>query len=633
MTSPSVKTVLLADHHPPTLEHLRDALIQAGYTVRATSDPGKAMEHVLAEPLDAVLVSIDFPRLSGQHLIQLVRAHDTSGRVPVLAMDHGHLGRPRGVSAILDLKANGYVADPMKLPDLRAKLSAVLAASAHARTASGGGVQGVLSRPPIASGELRALPLPGLLHSFFRLQREGILVVAFRDLTRRLYFLKGAPVSYDSSARQDSLASYLQEKGVIAEDQAGAVTRSMAGGMRISTALADAGVALGGDELLARLRDYIVDKTAQVVGMRDGRYAFYSGVEFSSDVAKIDVPPLAPILEGARRSFPLKVFVQPLRMRGGEFPTRTPAFGRDLPALGLDTGELKIAMQMNGRIPLRELVAHGRGELRETCSLLWFLILCGDVELSPRPAAASEAEAAYAASERIAPRKRKPLPPEKLAELRDAAVKILTGSYFQVLGLDLTADTEAVEKAFQEIGIRFHPDTYAEWDCSEIRDVLDSVQDKLSGAYRVLSSEEKRRSYIQFLASRAGIRVLPLHVGAEIAVKRGELAMRRKDFITARLAFEEAVSLNAKEPEYFSYLAWATLVAGKGDRDERARAAQKTIKRALAINPNLERAQVISAIVDIEQGDPGAAHKKLIKVLEARPASRLAKAALRKARR
>jgi DNA-binding NarL/FixJ family response regulator/tetratricopeptide (TPR) repeat protein len=628
-----VKTVLLADHHPPTLEHLREALIQAGYTVRATSDPGKAMEHVLAEPLDAVLVSIDFPPLSGQHLIQLVRAHDQVRRVPVLAMDHGHLGRPRGVGAILDLKANAYVADPTKVPDLRAKLAALLAGSMHARAQVSGGVQAVLSRPPISTGALKALPLPQLLHSFYRLRREGILVVAWRDLTRRVYFLEGAPVSYDSSERPDSLPSFLLEKGEITEEQSHAVTRSMASGMRISTALADAGVALGGDDLLARLRDYILEKTAQVVGMRDGRYAFYSGTEFTPEVAKIDVPALAPILEGARRSFPLKVFVQPLRMHGGEFPTRTPAFGQDLPALGLDTGDLKIAMQMNGRIPLRELVAHGRGELRETCSLLWYLVLCGGAELSPKPAAAGEQEAAYAASERIAPRKRKPLPADKLAELRDAAVKILTGSYFQVLGLDITADTEAVEKAFQEVGIRFHPDTYAEWDCSEIHDVLDSVQDKLSGAYRVLSVEEKRRSYVQFVASRAGARAAPVHVGAEIAAKRGELAMKRKDFITARLAFEEATSLNAREPEYYPFLAWATFLGGKGDRAERARAAQKVVKKALALNPNLETVQIISAIVDSDQGDGTAAHRKLIRVLEANPASRLAKAALRKAHR
>ena len=59
---------------------------------------------------------------------------------------------------------------------------------------------------------------------------------------------------------------------------------------------------------------------------------------------------------------------------------------------------------------------------------------------------------------------------------------------------------------------------------------------------------------------------------------------------------------------------------------------EQHVKKALAINPTLERAQVISAIIDIDLGDAGAAHKKLIKVLEANPRSPLAKAALRKAR-
>jgi len=629
-----VKTVLLADHHPPTLEHLREALIQAGYEVRATADPGRAMEHVLAEPLDAILVSIDFPRLSGQHLCQLVRAHDQAGRVPVIAMDHGHLSRPRGVSAILDLKASAYVADPMKVADLKAKLSSLLGAGA-ARSPPAGGVHGVLSRPPIASGDLRPLPLPSLLHSFHRLQRDGILVAAHRDVTRRVYFLKGAPVSFDSSARNDSFSSFLFDRGALTADQVNAVARAMAGGLRLSTALADAGVALQGDDLLARLREYVVDRTAQVVGMREGRYAFYLGTEFAGEVAKVDVPALAAVLEGARRSYALKVFVQPLRMRGHEFPCRTPEFGKDLPALGLNRQDLKIAMQLSGRLPLRELVAHGRGELREACSLLWFLLLCGAAQLSPRPVAASEHESAYAAAtEKIAPRKRKGMPAEKVAELRDAAVKILTGSYFQVLGLDITADSEAVEKAYHEVGIRFHPDTYAEHDTSEIRDLLDSVQDKLSGAYRVLSVEDKRKAYVQYLLTRlVGSRSAPINVDAEIALKRGELAMKRKDFISARLAFELAVSLNAREPEYYSYLAWTTLVAGSGDRKERLRSAQKIIKKALAINAYLERPQVISAIIDLEQGDATGAHKKLIKTLEMNPGSELAKAALRKARR
>jgi len=629
-----VPTLLLADHHPQTLEHLREAFLQAGYAVHATSDPVRAMEHVRAEALDAALVSIDFPRLSGRHLCQLIRAHERTSRVPVVAMDHGHLAPPRGVSAILDLKASAYVADPMKVADLKVKLAALLRASGSASARPAGGLQDVLSRPPLASGDLKELPLPGLFHSFYRQGRDGILVVACRDLTRRLYFLKGAPVSYDSSARQDSFPRHLLDRGAIGEAEADLVGRSLAGGLRVSTALADAGVALQGEELLGRLREYVVEKVAQVVGMREGRYAFYAGSGFAHLVAKVDVPALAPVLEGARRSFPLRVCAQPLRMRGHEFPVRTPEFGGDLAALGLDTQDLKLALQMNGRIPLREILAHGRTELHRACSLIWFLLLCGDARLSEKPLSGPELEAAPVPAEKIAPRRRKGLPAEKLAELRDAAVKILTGSYFQVLGLDITADAEAVEKAYQEVGIRFHTDTYAEYDTSEIRDLLDSVQDKLAGSYRVLSVDEKRKAYVQYLCSRLDVpRAAPVHVEAEIALKRGELAMKRKDYVTARLAFEEAISLNGREPEYYSYLAWVTYLSGSGEKKERARAAQKILKKALAMNSYLERPQVIFAIIDLEQGDATAAHRKLIRVLELNPRSALAKAALRKARR
>jgi CheY-like chemotaxis protein/tetratricopeptide (TPR) repeat protein len=628
-----VKTVLLADHHPPTLEHLRDALRKAGYAVHAVSDPGKAMEHVTAEPLDAVLVSVDFPHLSGQHLAQLIRARAPAPQLPVLAMDHGHLGRARGVNAILDLRASAYIADPTKLGDLTAKIATLVEAAQHARAQHTSGVHAVLARPPVASGELKGHPLPELLHSFHRLRRDGILVVAYRDLTRRVYFIQGVPVSYDSSARQDFFPSFLADRGALTADQAKVVVRSLAAGLRVGAALAEAQVDLQGEELLARLREYTHEKLAQVVGMREGRYAFYSGTEFIEEVAKVDIPALAPILEGARRAFPLRIFGQSLRRYAAQFPHRTPEFGKDLPALGLDTSDLKIAMQINGRIPLRELVAHGRGELREAYSLAWFLLLTGDIAFSDQPAAAADQEA-YRAAERIIPRKRKPLPADKLAELRDAAVKILTGSYFKVLGLEISADTEDVERAYHEVAARFHPDSWAEYDTSEIRDLLDSVQDKLSGSYRVLSVEEKRKAYVQYLLSRLDVpRAEEIHVEAEIAMKRGELAMKRKDFISARQAFEEAVELNPREPEYYSFLAWATYLAGAGDRKERARAAQKVLKKALSLNAYLERALIISAIIEAEMGDGASAQKKLLRVLEMNPRSQLAKAALRKARR
>jgi DNA-binding response OmpR family regulator/Flp pilus assembly protein TadD len=628
-TRPPLRTLLLAESHPPTLEHLTGLLSQAGYTVRAVSDPGSAMEHFIADNPDMVVVSVDLPRLDGAHVGNLIRKHSQGARVPIVAIDKGHLGRARGVTSVLDLKVNAYVVDPLKPGELVGRLQSLVEAAAR-HEAPLKGVRAMLARPAVVSGDLKGFPLPALLVSLYRQQRDGVLVVAYRDLTRRVFFARGGAVNYDSSARQDALPSYLLQRQVVTEAQAERVVQALGSGLRIGAALAEAGVEAAGEELLQLLREYTSDRLAQVVGMREGRYAFYLGDEFQAEVATVETPALEPILDGARRAIPLKVMAAPLRSHQAEFPVRTPEFGKDLEALGLNTDDLKIAMQINGRIALRDLLAHGRGDLRSGYSLLWFLKLTGCVGFSPTPLSPGPGESA-AVPDVIAPRKRKPLPPETETALREGAVKIITGSYFRCLGLDIAADTEAVERAYQELAMRFHSDSYAEYDTSEMMDLLESVQDKLSAAYRVLSVEEKRKAYLQYLMSRMDVgRSTTVNVDAEIILRRGEAALKRKQYRSALIHFEEAVTLNPQEPEYYSYLAWATFLAGTGPREDRAKAAQKVLRKALSLNPYLERALIISAIIDSEMEDASGARKKLLKVLELNPNSQLAKAALRK---
>ncbi|HET9450854.1 MAG TPA: DUF4388 domain-containing protein [Aggregicoccus sp.] len=624
--------LLVAEHHRPTLEHLTGMLAQAGHCVRGVAEPGMALEHFVAENPDAVIVAVDFPRLDGVHLAQLLRASEQGARVPLLAIDKGHLGRARGVGAVLDLKANGYLADPLRPGELLAKLEALLAAARSGQAGPARGTLATFARPPVTSGELKGFPLPALLHSTYRLQRDGILVVALRDLSRRVYFAGGSPIGYESTARQDSLPRFLAERALLSPVQVERLTQGLASGLRIGAALAEAGVEAAGESLLQLLRDYTRDRVAQVLGMRDGRYAFYAGDEFLPDVARVELPALAPLLEGARRAFPVRALASSLRPHLAAFPVRTPAFGADLPALALDNEDLKLALQINGRIALRELLAHGRGDLRRSYSLLWLLQLTGGVRFAPAPSSDGPALAAGAlGAELISPRKRKPLPAATAASLREAAVRIITGSYFHGLGLDITADTEDVERAYHDVAARFHPDSYPEHDTSELQDLLDSVQDRLAASYRVLSVEEKRKAYLQYLFSRLDVgRSTTVHVDAEILLRKGEAALKRGDSRSARQLFEEAVSLNPREPEYYSHLAWATYLAGSRPREERARAAQRVLKRALALNPYLERAHIISAIVDSELGEASSARRKLLKVLELNPYSQLAKAALRK---
>ncbi len=623
-----LKTLLLAESHPPTLEHLTGLLSQAGYTVRAVADAASAMEHFVAGNPDVVVLAVDLPRLSGSHVGQLIRGHNQGGRVPIVAIDKGHLGKARGVTSVLDLKVNAYIPDPLKPGELVSKLEVLVSAAREAEPAMG--LQAMLTRPAVVAGELKGYPLPTLVHLLYRQRKDGVLVVAYRELTRRVFFARGGAVNYDSTARQDALPGFLLERKIVSEAQAERVVQALGSGLRIGAALAEAGVEAVGEELLQILRDYTRDRLAQVIGMREGRFAFYAGDEFQREVATVEIPALAPVLDGARRALPLKVLATPLRKHLGEYPVRSPEFSKDLPVLGLNTDDLKIAMQINGRLVLRELLAHGRGDLQEAYSLVWFLHLTGGLTFSPTPVATGS-EALSAGPDVIARRKRKPLPAETAAALREGAVKIITSSYFRSLGLDIAADSEAVERAYHETAMKFHPDTYAEFDLSDLKDLLDSVQEKLSASYRVLSVEDKRKAYLQYLLSKLDVgRVSTIHVDAEILIRRGEAALRRKDYVSALQHFEQAVSLNPREPEYYSYLAWATYQASSGPLKERGKAAQKVLKRALSLNPYLERAQIISAIIDSDLEDASTARKKLLKVLELNPNSQLAKAALRK---
>ncbi|MGQ0507046.1 MAG: DUF4388 domain-containing protein [Myxococcaceae bacterium] len=630
-----MKTLLLADHHAPTREHVAVALAQAGFEVRGIDEPGAALEHFVAGRPDGVVIAVDFPKLKGSHLGKLIRATDRGARVPLVILDRGHLGRAKGVSSILDLKADGYIADPTKTHELIDKLRALFAASQARAAEAVRGIDITLSRSPQATGELRAglamqhgtstwsAGLPTALHACFRERKSGILVVAFRELTRRVFLLQGRPMHYESTARQDSFPNFLVETGDLKPEHADRVLRLLISGQPVGAALYHAGVKAKGEALLQKLRDYLQAKVAQVVGMREGRFAFFAGTEFAKEIPTIEIPALAPIHDGARRAYPVKVFAQALKPFSNSFPQRSADFSRDLAALGLDTQDLKIAMQMNGRIPLRELIAHGRGDLRRSYALFWFLNLAGDVVFAPSPSGA-------ASGERIGPRKKKPIPAETLTRLRDQAVKIITGSYFKVLGLDIGATSADVEEAYHRLGEEFHLDTYAEYDESSFQDLLESVQDKLAASYRVLSNEERRKAYVRYLLSRLDVRVAAVNAEAEIALKRGESALRRKDLQGALKSFEQAVTLNPREPEYYSYLAWATFQGGEGDKAARAKAAQKLIKKAVGLNAYLERPLVISAIIDAEMGDSEAAKKKIAKVLEMNPSSQLANATLKR---
>jgi tetratricopeptide (TPR) repeat protein len=441
-------------------------------------------------------------------------------------------------------------------------------------------------------------------------------------------------VDFDSDVRSESLGRWLVETGRISEEQYLASLDTMVSGhLSAGAAFVASGALEPGEELYGTLRSHVRAMVSRCMGLRDGRWRFHPGLEFTSEVQALEIPPLAPILQGARAHLPVRHFADALGSVRRAYPARTAEFPQLLPAMSLDTADLRVVLDVDGRTTVRAFLESRLRELKETYALLWFLSLVGAVAFHPTPAQAGDA---FHYREASPPRKR-PLPEDRAEALRQAALQILPGSYFKALGLDITAGVNEVERAYHEAASRFHPDGFAEFDLGGLEDLLAQVQDKVSAAYRVLSVDEKRKAYLTYLLARhageTGRRRPDVDAEAEIAFKRGELALRQRHFARAAEAFREASERCPKEPEYLAMLAFALLRDPAVDRQSRPRASARAARRALALDPECVRALISLALAEEALGDTTDARRHLLAALKIAPDNLVAKRALQKLNR
>jgi len=136
----------------------------------------------------------------------------------------------------------------------------------------------------------------------------------------------------------------------------------------------------------------------------------------------------------------------------------------------------------------------------------------------------------------------------------------------------------------------------------------------VTAAHRVLSSDEKRQHYLSFLLLKSelsGARSPGIVLEAEVAMKRGERALRARRNAEAVSALHEAVERNPREPEYLAMLAFAELhdpVLPATARAAEARAAAPRPRWKL--DSGHLRAMVVLALAEDLAGDRTAARRR-----------------------
>ena len=616
----AVRRILLAEGHGPTREFVTQSLAGAGFEVLAAQDPAQAYERYAASHPLAVVLAADFGGDGALALAERLRQADP--RVLLVVIDKEHLGKARGLQAALPLKANAYIANPTRR-ELVAKLSHLVAQRAPPQAALRGASL-VLSRAPAARGDLKPGAVARMLHQIWRALSEGILVLDEGGAERRLHFLRGVPVAFQSEDPADGLVDWLAASGRLDGTQRTHALEAMASGLSPGAALIAAGVLEPGEPLQAALRAHLKAMVVRTVAARDGRWRFHPGPEFASEVHAVEVLPLQTILAGGRAGIPARHFADALRSVMDAHPVRTAEFQQLLPACGLSSQDVRLALSLDGRETTRAWLEAHQKDLKEALSLLWFLSLVSAISFLDDAAPADP----YG---KAPPRRRKPLPSDRADALRQAALQILPGTYFHALGVDIAADGAEVERAYQEVASRFHPDTFSDYDAGDLEDLLSAVQDKVTAAHRVLSNEEKRRAYLSFLMLKfelTGTRRPGIDLDAEIALKRGERALLARRNAEAVQALHAAVERNPKEPEYHAMLGFAELFDPVLPRPARAQEARRAARKALALAADHPRATAVLALAAEALGEVPEARRLVLAGLKAHPASEVLKRVL-----
>jgi two-component system, OmpR family, response regulator MprA len=195
-------SVLVVDDEPAVRQALQRALTFEGYAVRVAADGHAALDGLLNDPADAILLDVAMPGIDGLEVCRRLRA--AGDRTPILMLTARHATADR--VAGLDAGADDYLVKPFALEELLARLRALLRRSGTAPGEDEALRVSDLSLDPSTRVVRRAERLIELTRTEFNLL-ELLLRNHGQVLTRELIFDR--VWGYDFGANANSLEVYI----------------------------------------------------------------------------------------------------------------------------------------------------------------------------------------------------------------------------------------------------------------------------------------------------------------------------------------------------------------------------------------------------------------------------------------
>ena len=127
-----MKRILIVEDKATSRELLRTVLEQQGYSVEEAEDGEQALQRILANPPDLVLMDLQMPARNGYEVVQELRKDPRLVSVPVVAVTASAMQGDR--EKVLAAGFTSYLTKPLSLVQLRQEVSRLLDTSARSQS-------------------------------------------------------------------------------------------------------------------------------------------------------------------------------------------------------------------------------------------------------------------------------------------------------------------------------------------------------------------------------------------------------------------------------------------------------------------------------------------------------------------
>ncbi|HEX6838775.1 MAG TPA: DUF4388 domain-containing protein [Polyangia bacterium] len=179
-----------------------------------------------------------------------------------------------------------------------------------------------------------------------------------------------------------------------------------------------------------------------------------------------------------------------------------------------------------------------------------------------------------------------------------------TQNLFEVLEVPTTATRDEVKQAYFVAAKRYHPDRLVSMGLEALRGDVEKIFRRVSEAYGTLFDDARRNEYKQTLGkpkeddAAAHAKAMKM-LEADMALRRGEVLLKKNDFLGAIHEFEAAVNLDPQNGEHLAYLTWARVCANQTTYAD----AKGLLNQAVKLSPRCAQAYYYLGICLKEEKD------------------------------